>query len=186
MGNPSAPLRLEDLWPVLFLKSLRKLSLYELDTEGLAALSKRNRRHRTCYVNSLPLTTHVDSHCETGDIKAILTLPDILSSLSLSMYDPDGWERESLSLYKVSNTEIWNALRKHQTSIQYLDIFRSGQRRRCDFDPSSGYFGSLHTFTQLKHLCIQLPVLTDVGALDKIEHTPLSITLPTSLKTFTL
>jgi hypothetical protein len=89
-GNPSAALRLEDSWPVLFLKSLRKLSLYALDTEGLAALIKRNRRHRTCYVNSLTLTTHVDLHCKTGDIKAMLILPDMLSSLSLSMYDPDG------------------------------------------------------------------------------------------------
>jgi hypothetical protein len=102
------------------------------------------------------------------------------------MYEPDGWERESISLFKVSNTDIWNALRKHQTCIQYLDIFRSGQRQNCDVDPSLSYFGSLNTYIQLKHFCIQLPVLTDVGALGKTEHTPLTITLPASLKTFTL
>ncbi|KAJ0424689.1 hypothetical protein BJY00DRAFT_309106 [Aspergillus carlsbadensis] len=99
-GTPKAPLRLDYIWPLLFLKSLRKLSLYDLDTDGIAALVENNQRHRTCQVDNLTLTTYYDSRCESCDIQAMLTLPDSLSSLSLSIHDPNGWERGS-SLLKV-------------------------------------------------------------------------------------
>ncbi|KAL3456937.1 hypothetical protein BJX64DRAFT_293620 [Aspergillus heterothallicus] len=50
---PATVLRLDGIWPVLFLRSMRKLRLYDLDTGGIAALTEKRQKDQICYINDL-------------------------------------------------------------------------------------------------------------------------------------
>ncbi|KAL2820134.1 hypothetical protein BDW59DRAFT_164749 [Aspergillus cavernicola] len=184
LESPEAPLRLDNLWPVLFLKSLQTVSLYDLDMDGIAVLLKQKQNHRTSYINSLSLTTLRMSRCKSADIKAMLALPDLLSSFSLFINDQMSGRRKAPS--KVSNMEISDALQKHQRTLQYLDILRVGQHGNPD--SPLGHLKSLQPFTQLRDLRVQISLLTGLGFPDTPEHSApcLKHILPESLEAFRL
>ncbi|KAL2820396.1 hypothetical protein BJX63DRAFT_428224 [Aspergillus granulosus] len=179
---PGAPLRLNDIWPVFFLRPMRKVHLYDLDTDGIAALIEKNQNHQTSYINNLLLRIIDESACQPADIKALIGLPHTLLNFSLFINDQIShlWNVTS----KVSNLDIWDALYKHRKNIQYLDIFRKGIQANHPL----GHLKSLQAFTQLRELRSHFLVLTRVGYCDIPNNTNLLLkdTLPRSLEAFRL
>ncbi|KAL4870034.1 hypothetical protein BDV12DRAFT_195835 [Aspergillus spectabilis] len=177
---PQVPLRLDDLWPVLFFK--------------VPMNATSNRNHGASYINNLLLTTLRMSRCEPADVQARITLPESLSSFSIYLDDQlnhfhimDGQGYFFLGRrfpFKISNPDIWDVLQKHQENIQYLDIFRTRNR----VNPDLGHLKSLQSFSQLRDLRIQLPVLTGVDRFSIPDHTKprLKDTLPEFVKGFLL
>ncbi|KAL2861835.1 hypothetical protein BJX68DRAFT_223369 [Aspergillus pseudodeflectus] len=178
---PAAPLRLHDIWPVLFLRSMRKLHLYGLETDGIATSIGQQQNHHTSNIDDLLIRTLDESSCQPADIKALIRLPQALRYFSLFVNDQTPHLRRVPS--KVSNTDIWEALHEHQREIRFLDIFRAGHQGRSN-DRTLGHLNSLHDFTQLREVRCQLLHLTGVGTHDVPDETNqlLKDTLPRSLE----
>ncbi|CEN61010.1 hypothetical protein ASPCAL07679 [Aspergillus calidoustus] len=182
---PAAPLRLDVIWPMLFLRSMRKLHLYDLEADGIATLIQKHQDHQTSYINDLLVRTLKESSCQPADLKALIRLPRALLKFSLFVDDQCPHLRKVPS--KISNTDIWEALHEHQKEVQYLDIFRAGDQGRNNERPL-GHLKSLQGFTRLREIRGQLLHLTGVGtnAVPNEANPLLKDTLPGSLEALRL
>ncbi|KAL4862239.1 hypothetical protein BDV12DRAFT_203236 [Aspergillus spectabilis] len=182
---PAAPLKLDGLWPVLLLQSMRKLHLYDLEADGIAVLIEKNQYDQTCYIDDLLLRTLDGSSCRPADIKALTQLPQALLSFSLFINDQPPYLRKVL--FKIPSTDIWEALHEHQKEVRYLDILRPGYQSNPP-DHTLGHLGSLQSFSQLRKLRIQLQHLTGVTGYEMLNETNplLKETLPRYLEAFRL
>jgi hypothetical protein len=94
---------------------MRKLHLYDLETEGIATFVKKNSNHQTCYIQDLLLRTINKANCRPADIKALIRLPRALLKFSLSINDREPPIRKIP--FKMLNPEIWGAFHEHQKDI---------------------------------------------------------------------
>jgi hypothetical protein len=67
-------LRLSNVWPALYLSSLRSVYLHNIDTEGLASFFEVQNDNDTwiCNIQHLYVATHNDSKCLPEDVHALL------------------------------------------------------------------------------------------------------------------
>ncbi|KAL4882731.1 hypothetical protein BJY04DRAFT_217219 [Aspergillus karnatakaensis] len=118
--TPRAPLKLDGLWPVLFLPTMRKLYLYDLETEGISTLIEKTQHDQTCYIDDLLLKTLDESSCRAADIRALIKLPKALLNCSLSINRRPGFRQTDI--FKMPMLDIWKSLHDHQKELRYLDI----------------------------------------------------------------
>ena len=100
-----------------------------------------------------------DLHLTVNDLSdPCLGTPDSLILLAL----PKKLTRLSVYLkgcYRLSNTDLWNAIRQYKESIEYLDVHRNRNYRGELSEVSNSHFGSLREFKRLERLYIQVEVL---------------------------
>ncbi|GMG47288.1 unnamed protein product [Aspergillus oryzae var. brunneus] len=178
-GADQTPLRLDDLWPALHLTGLRTLSLYGLDTANAAL--RLGASPAISRLKHLSIIGGFNSSCTYADLGALLALPEALTSFSLYIQD---YAFGSIGGDMISNAGLWKVLKKHQSSLEYLDIYRDAEHTRLYM--SQGHFGLLHSFTCLKKLCIQAEVL--LGSFWDRPNAPyrLKDRLPCNLESLTL
>ncbi|KAE8348997.1 hypothetical protein BDV28DRAFT_160858 [Aspergillus coremiiformis] len=173
------PLHLDELWPVLHLSNLETLSLYGLDTANAAlrlGISPAISR-----LKHLSLISGFYSNCTYMDVQTILSLPEALTSFTLYIHDYMFGSRTGNT---ISNAGLWEVLKQHQHSLEYLDVYRNAGSTR--HTTRRDRFGPLSSFTRLKKLCVQIEVLLDSGYYMSIAPFSLKDTLPYSLETLTL
>ncbi|GMG26857.1 unnamed protein product [Aspergillus oryzae] len=178
-GADQTPLRLDDLWPALHLTGLRTLSLYGLDTANAAL--RLGASPAISRLKHFSITGGFNSSCTYADLRALLALPEALTSFSLYIQD---YAFGSIGGDMISNAGLWKVLKKHQSSLEYLDIYRDAEHTGLYM--SQGHFGLLHSFTCLKKLCIQAEVL--LGSFWDRPNAPyrLKDRLPCNLESLTL
>jgi hypothetical protein len=101
-------LKLDVLWPVLYLPNLNSMYLYNLDTEGLSDLLRNVRGSRVCNIKDFSIATHKESKALVEDVHALLTLPSTLRSVSLYWHNykfKTGPAKKDVSL-KISNEQV--------------------------------------------------------------------------------
>ena len=162
-------LGLDYIWPLLYLPSLRSLSIDTLDWETADELM--NRHAAACHVERLDLIVQ---------FKPILKFLEDWGQGLKSI-------RLTLSEFRIdiSYSEIWNYLRKHQDSLESIDLYQRGD---CDGE-EIGHFGLLRGFVHLKDLRVHFDML-----FGECEHTILSAqatfrlrdTLPRGIQTLEL
>ncbi|KAL3489902.1 hypothetical protein BJX62DRAFT_148850 [Aspergillus germanicus] len=117
--------KLSNVWPALYLSSLRSVYLHDLDTEGLASFfeMQNDNSTRICHVQHLYVATHDDSKCLPEDVHALLTLPKALVTLSFSWlnYKFKFGSRRRFTR-KISNHQIWSALQQLADSLESLNL----------------------------------------------------------------
>lgn len=117
--NLEPSLQLHDIWPVLYLKGLSKLRLYNLNPDGLGSLLQEtlqsekkcpdNGKTNQCYIQHLHIATKVKSPCRAEDVTALLTLPLALRSLSFSWDDDKAKKRingKNRKIWQISCNEV--------------------------------------------------------------------------------
>ncbi|GAB1208537.1 hypothetical protein APSETT445_007288 [Aspergillus pseudonomiae] len=132
-------LRLDDLWPAFHLTGLRTLSLYGLDIANAAR--RLGASPAMSRLKHLSITGGFNSSCTYSDLRALLTLPEALTSFSLYVQD---YAFGSIGDDMISNAGLWNVLEKHQNSLEYLDIYRDAEHTRLFM--SQRHFGLLRSF----------------------------------------
>ena len=172
-------LHLDDLWPALHLTGLRTLSLYGLDTANAAL--RLGASPALSRLKHLSIIGGFNSSCTYSNLRYLLTLPEALVSFSLYVQD---YAFGSIGGDMISNAGLWEVLRKHQNSLEYLDIYRDAEHTRLYMN--QGHFGLLRSFTRLKRLCIQPEVL--LGSFWDRPNAPyrLKDRLPCNLQSLTL
>ncbi|KNG89601.1 hypothetical protein ANOM_003193 [Aspergillus nomiae NRRL 13137] len=158
---------------------LRTLSLYGLDIANAAR--RLGASPAMSRLKHLSITGGFNSSCTYSDLRALLTLPEALTSFSLYVQD---YAFGSIGDDMISNAGLWNVLEKHQNSLEYLDIYRDAEHTRLFM--SQRHFGLLRSFSCLKKLCIQAEVL--LGSFWDQPNAPyrLKDRLPCNLQSLTL
>ncbi|KAF9892664.1 hypothetical protein FE257_001066 [Aspergillus nanangensis] len=181
MEQKDTPLQLTNVWPIMLLPTIRSLSILQLDAEGASTLLEDKKSPN---LHHLTLVSSRTSKGVAGDIEAILAVPETLRSLSLFLNDWEGtlWRHPVLLL---SNPDLWNALKKHQQSLEYLDIYRSSQADD-ELEHRLECLGPLHSFSKLRDLYIHPEVL--LGGCSKSPNSSILLqdTLPPNLQSLTL
>lgn len=176
-------LGLSHLWPVFQLPSIQKLSVFDLDLLGASTLFENSAK--TSSITDLTLVCTSINLTAVSDVSALLCLPKVLTRLSFCLNDcvfPEDDRKH------ISNTDLWNGIRQHQDSLEYLDVYRD-----CCVSPyapprysaDNAYFGSMRGFKRLKQLCIQAEVLLGACCGSHVAPFPLKDTLPPDLQSLT-
>lgn len=174
-------LRVKHLSHVFQLPNIQELSVFDL--EPFEASDRFENSPRSSNITNLTLVHHTQSLLEVPDTLALLALPRRLTKLSIYLNDndADGYRNQ------ISNIDLWSGIRKHEASLEHLDIYRD-----CDGDipechsRNNSYFGLMRGFTRLRHLYIQPETL--LGGCCKGELAPFHLqdTLPPNLESLTL
>ncbi|KAF2814414.1 uncharacterized protein BDZ99DRAFT_237030 [Mytilinidion resinicola] len=175
-------LRLDHLWPVLQLPSLRKVSLF--DFEPLGASARFGNSTRTSGIKDLTIVHHNDSQLTAADALALLAFPKALTRLSIYLNDCNVPQEKPRQL---SNADLWTNLRPHRNSLERLDFYRDCTA--CSpplHSPANSYFESLRAFTRLKSLCVQAEALLGGYCEDDLAPFRLKDTLPPNLESLTI
>ncbi|KAE8152782.1 hypothetical protein BDV25DRAFT_127750 [Aspergillus avenaceus] len=160
-------LKLDHLWPAFYLTSLRTLSLFDLDPHKAAEYLGHHAA--VSHVENLYLVGYWGSVFTQPNIQALLTLLERLKRLFLHLY-------ERVFLSEVSNSDIWDCLRKHKDSLQNLDIYRNGSVHSHGI----GHFGSFSDVS-LMSLGVQAKMLLGEGSPFRLHET-----LPPTIQALTL
>lgn len=150
--------------------------LYRTETEKAAA--RLGDSASVSNLKSLYLVSYWESWFKSSDIQALITQPKALESLALYIQDIGDGRGKST----ISNDEMWTCLQKHKHSLERIDIYRDGIWHRDE----NGHFGLLRSFTNLKHLCIQVEMLLGGCCDSPLAPFRLKDTLPSTLQTLVL
>lgn len=178
-------LRLDQLWPIFQLSSIKKLSVFDFDTQGAA--ERLANSSKTSNITDLTLVHHEYCQLKPLDTFALLALPRVLTSLSIYLEDSRDLEH-SLGVYnQLSNADLWNGIRQHEDSLERLDIYRDCTINQPPYHSGeNSYFGSMCGFKALKYLSIQPEVLLGGCCGDDLAPFNLKDTLPPQLESITL
>ncbi|KAL3453556.1 hypothetical protein BJX65DRAFT_302454 [Aspergillus insuetus] len=178
-----ARLRLDDVWPLIFLRGLETIGLYEVDFQGMSGILAGQGQDPVTTIQDLTVACASHSEATLEDFQAFMASMRGLRRFSFSFDDMYRGFADRDPPLVVYNSELWPILERHQQSLQVLDIYRNGDGR--SYDRQVGHTNQLTRFRQLQHL--SLPVDTLLGG--KTESPPpptlLRDSLPTALKTLT-
>jgi hypothetical protein len=179
-----ARLRLDDVWPLLFLPGLETLGLYEVDFQGMLGIL-RAQGHGHGHGTIQDLTVACASHSEAAleDFQAFMAAMRRLQRFSFSFDDMYCGFADVDPPLVISNSDLWPILKRHQQSLQVLDIYRHGDRR--SYDRQIGHTNELAGFRQLWHLSLQVDTLLGGNTESPQPPTLLQDSLPAGLQTFT-
>ncbi|KAL4929019.1 uncharacterized protein BDV17DRAFT_298321 [Aspergillus undulatus] len=189
----SPALKLDGLWPALYLQSLRTVRLYNLDPDGISTLFRNfNREHGyDCHIQNLHIVSKATSTCRAEDVTTLLTLPTSLKSLSFSWEKDKTKTNENINgkrrnIWQISNHEVWTAIQKHKHALEYLDVLHEFQYgARTTKSRLNDHFGSLTEFTKLRYLSILTEML--IGGYGGAPASwSLKDTLPANIETLLL
>ncbi|KAI9038389.1 LysM peptidoglycan-binding domain-containing protein [Aspergillus affinis] len=187
-------LNLGDIWPILYLKGLHTVRLYNFDPDGFSQLfhHKMYSGKSECRIEYLHIATKRMSICRAEDITALLTLPVALRSISFSWNNDKVKTKEKINgkrrnVWQISNNQFWAAILKYKGTLEYLDIFHdfppeleSRKRRQTD------YFGPLTEFAKLRYLSIKAKMLIGGCVKGSVASFRLKETLPATIETLVL
>ncbi|BCS27785.1 uncharacterized protein APUU_60833S [Aspergillus puulaauensis] len=172
-------LRLDDIWPCVYFSGLRTLALYDLETEGVAALLGKNSG-RICRVEDLRVVVKPTATRSSADVQALVNLPQSLAQFSIC------WDhnlRSGEPAPEISVVKVWDALQKHRESLEQLAVFYNVH----ELDKvTPGCFGSLQTFSRMKRLDTQLNILLDRMTTERFAPLRVKDTIPESLESLLL
>ncbi|KAL4932997.1 uncharacterized protein BDV17DRAFT_287359 [Aspergillus undulatus] len=145
------PLKLDDIWPIIYLESLQSVHLHDLDPDGVALLFQNKNQGHECHIEHLGNVTKETSACKLEDVTALIPLPKTLKSLS-SCWDHDATKQnidgKKRTEWKITNHEVWTAIQKYRNTLESLDIFET-MPRKPRAHRKADHFGLLTDFTQL-------------------------------------
>ncbi|KAJ5783040.1 hypothetical protein N7457_004814 [Penicillium paradoxum] len=164
--------KLDYLWPVFYLPSIRTLLLYNLDP--LKAAESLGQYNAEPGVENLYLVGYGPKGIFTvSNFQALISRTRKLKSFSI--YNPGDCD-----LSELSNSYMWDCLRKHKNTLQAIDIYRADLMFRM------GHFGLLCDFTSLEDLRIHIDMLLGGGIGSPLASFRLRETLPETLQRLTL
>ncbi|RJE20505.1 hypothetical protein PHISCL_07146 [Aspergillus sclerotialis] len=161
-------IKLDSLWPAFYLPSLRTLSLFDFDPHKAAEYL--GHYAAVSHVEHLYLIAHWGTVFTHQDTQALLTRTEALKSLFLYLLEAD-------DLSGVSNSDIWDYLQKHKSSLQTIDIYRNAAFPGDE----NGLFGPFHELPSLTSLGIQAETIVDEGGLFRLQEA-----LPQTIHSLTL
>lgn len=166
-------LRLDDIWPMLLLQSLRKISMYDVDPAKASALLGSSAGASSA--ESLGLVISSSCQCTNSDIQSLIRFSHNLKSFLLYL-NSIGWPKSRIP--GITNTGIWEGLSTHKPSLESFHYSHGVcTPARCD------RLDVLRDFTRLKHVSLEVQTLL-LGDRDyKIYRAPffLKDALPSTL-----
>ncbi|KAJ0415398.1 hypothetical protein BJY00DRAFT_317824 [Aspergillus carlsbadensis] len=174
----SAPLRLNNVWPLIFLPALRTLGLYEVDFYGVSEMLE-GEGHTS--IQDLTLVCTPRSEAAFEDFQAFMGTMRGLCAFSFTFDDQRQTMGSDDDTLLVSNSDLWSILERRLESLQVLDIYRQGNL----YLKQVGHLPPLTTFTQLRQLFLQPGTL--LGASNRSPHSSIRLqdALPSRLQTLT-
>lgn len=148
------------LWPIFQLPAIQRVSVSDFKPHEGASRAEYAEDFGDIFEAStvtdvnLVLNAYSARCLATPDSLILLSLPKRLTRLSI--YLKGSGNRD----LKISNVDMWNAIRPHEEFIEYLGVDRGEHGERDDT-----IFGSLQGFKRLKHLYIQPRLLGDKDSL---------------------
>jgi hypothetical protein len=174
-------LRVKHLSHVFQLPNIQELSVFDL--EPCEAFDRFGNSPGSSSITNLTLVHHRGSLLEVPDTLALLAFPRRLTKLSIYLNDNDAMGYRN----QISNIDLWSGIRKHEDSLEHLDIYRD-----CDGDipechsRNNSYFGLMRRFTRLRHLYIQPEVVLGGCCTGELAPFRLKDTLPPNLESLVL
>ena len=166
--DASSCLRLDYLWPVFYLPSLRTLSLFCLNPRKAAEYLGHHAA--VSHVENLYLIADSESVFTQPDTQALLTQTERLKSLSLNL------PRKG-RLHSVSISDIWDYLQKYKGSLQTIDIHQAD----ATHGGKNEHFGPFHELPSLMSLSGHAQTLLGSGALFRLQEA-----LPPTIQSLTI
>ncbi|KAI7977961.1 hypothetical protein EIK77_009501 [Talaromyces pinophilus] len=148
------------LWPIFQLPAIQRVSVSDFKPHEGASRAEYAEDFGDIFEAStvtdlnLVLNAYFARCLATPDSLILLSLPKRLTRLSIFL------KGSGFRDLKISNVDIWNAIRPHEESIEYLSV----DRWECGEEDDTR-FGSLRGFERLKHLYIQPRLLSDTDSL---------------------
>ncbi|RMJ21576.1 hypothetical protein PHISP_07556 [Aspergillus sp. HF37] len=170
-------LRLDYLWPIFHLPSLRTISLF--DVGARRAAEQLGDRAGSC-IEKLCLVSHPTSNCTFPDVQTFISQPKALRDLAINIHD-----NLLTSTEVIANAELWECLQSHSQTLEKIDVYRFAPNmvHRMDYN---GHFGILRGLQRLKHLSIQAEMILGGCCDEPLAPFRLRDTLPSTLKSLTL
>ncbi|KAL2803033.1 hypothetical protein BJX63DRAFT_437345 [Aspergillus granulosus] len=173
-----ARLRLDDVWPLIFLPGLETLGLYEVDFQGMLGILG-GQGHATIQDLTVACASHSEAVLE--NFQAFMAAMRRLQRFSFSFDDMYCGFADNDPPLVVSNSDLWPILERHQQSLQVLDIYRHGDRR--SYNRQIGHTDELTRFRQLQHLSLSVDTLLGGDTESPPLPTLLRDSLPAGLQT---
>jgi hypothetical protein len=179
-------LKLDHLWPIFHLPKIQKLSLFDLDTTAAAMVFRNSSK--TSSITDLTLVYRASSEIRPADTSALLAVPKSLTKLSIYLEDFRGWEIYSGVCNQLSNADLWAAIRQHEDSLEYLDVYRdctSSLNVYITHSVHNSHFGLMQMFRNLRDIHIQPGVLVGGCCTEEMAPFDLKDTLPPQVESIT-